>query len=87
VGGVKTHEARTVRLPRFLCDQLAAYLADRPHGPEDLVFAAPLGGPLRENNFVGRRFRPATQGRGVLSSSSPMFGVVVGVVTCFERFS
>ncbi len=28
-----------------------------------------------------------TQGRGVLSSRSPMFGVVVGVVTCFERFS
>ena len=28
-----------------------------------------------------------TQGRGVLSSSSPVFGVVVGVVTCFERFS
>jgi hypothetical protein len=27
------------------------------------------------------------QGRGVLSSRSPMFGVVVGVVTCFERFS
>jgi hypothetical protein len=28
-----------------------------------------------------------TQGRGVLSSRSPMFGGVVGVVTCFERFS
>jgi len=28
-----------------------------------------------------------TQGRGVLSSRSPMLGVVVGVVTCFERFS
>jgi hypothetical protein len=28
-----------------------------------------------------------TQGRGVLSSRSPMFGLVVGVVTCFERFS
>ncbi len=24
-----------------------------------------------------------TQGRGALSSRSPMFGVVVGVVTCF----
>ena len=60
-GGVKTHEARTVRLPRFLCDQLAADLATRPHGHEDLVFAAPLGGPLRENNFMGRRFRPATR--------------------------
>ena len=27
------------------------------------------------------------QGRGVLSSRSPMFAVVVGVVTCFERFT
>jgi integrase len=51
-GGVKTHEARTVRLPRFLCDELGAYLADRPHGPDDLVFTAPLGGPLRESKFV-----------------------------------
>ena len=28
-----------------------------------------------------------TQGRGVLSSRPLMSGVVVGVVTCFERFS
>jgi hypothetical protein len=27
------------------------------------------------------------QGRGVLSSRSRMFGVVVGVMTCFGRFS
>ncbi|HEY8503138.1 MAG TPA: tyrosine-type recombinase/integrase, partial [Gemmataceae bacterium] len=32
-GGVKTHEARTVRLPRFLVEELAAYLAGRPHEP------------------------------------------------------
>jgi len=29
--------------------------------PEDLVFTAPLGGALRENNFMARRFRPATR--------------------------
>jgi integrase len=46
-GGVKTHEARTVRLPRFLCDELAAYLASRSHGPKDLVFTAPLDGCFR----------------------------------------
>jgi integrase len=64
-GGVKTHEARTVRLPRFLCDELAAYLAGRPHGPEDLVFTAPLGGPLRESKFVPGYFKPAVRAVGL----------------------
>jgi integrase len=58
-GGVKTHEARTARLPRSVADELGAYLAGRPHGPEDLVFTAPLGGPLRESKFVPGRFKPA----------------------------
>jgi integrase len=64
-GGVKTHEARTVRLPRFLCDELGAYLAGRPHGPEDLVFTAPLGGPLRESKFVPGYFKPAVRAVGL----------------------
>jgi integrase len=63
-GGVKTHEARTVRLPRFLCDELGAYLADRPHGRDDLVFTAPLGGPLRESKFVPGYFKPAARAAG-----------------------
>jgi integrase len=58
-GGVKTHEARTVRLPRSVAGELGAYLADRPHGREDLVFTAPRGGPLRESKFVPDRFKPA----------------------------
>ena len=37
-GVTKTYERRTVRLPRFLCEQVGAYLADRPHAPDDLVF-------------------------------------------------
>jgi len=44
-GGVKTHEARTVRLPRSLAAEVGEYLAIRSHGPEDLVFTAPMGGP------------------------------------------
>jgi integrase len=64
-GGVKTHEARTVRLPRFLRDELAAYLADRPHGRDDLVFTAPLGGPLRESKFVPGYFKPAARAAGL----------------------
>jgi integrase len=40
-GTPKNHERRVVRLARFLCDELAAYLAGRSHEPDDLVFAAP----------------------------------------------
>jgi integrase len=58
-GGVKTHEARTVRLPRSVAEELGAYLAGRPHDPGDLVFTAPRGGPLRESKFVPGRFKPA----------------------------
>ena len=39
----KTYARRTVPLPGFLCEQLAAYLAERPHGPDDLVFSGPAG--------------------------------------------
>ena len=58
-GGVKTHEARTIRLPRSVAEELGAYLAGRPHGRDDLVFTAPRGGPLRESKFVPDRFKPA----------------------------
>jgi integrase len=58
-GTPKTHERRTVRLPRFLCEELGAYLADRPNGPDDLVFTAPRGGPIREHKFMERFFKPA----------------------------
>jgi integrase len=50
---------RTVRLPRSVAEELGGYLAGRPHGPGDLVFTAPRGGPLRESKFVPGRFKPA----------------------------
>lgn len=64
-GTPKTWERRTVRLPRFLCEELAAYLAGRPHGPEDLVFTAPRGGPLREHKFAECYFKPAAVAAGL----------------------
>jgi integrase len=64
-GGVKTHEARTVRLPRSVAEELGAYLAGRPRGPEDLVFTAPLGGPLRQSKFVPGYFKPAVRAAGL----------------------
>jgi integrase len=64
-GTTKTYERRTVRLPRFLCGQLAGYLADRPHAPDDLVFSMPQGGPLREPKFAERYFKPAALAAGL----------------------
>lgn len=58
-GTTKTYTRRRVHLPRFLCDQLAAYLADRPHAPDDLVFTAPQGGPLREQKVIERFYKTA----------------------------
>jgi integrase len=59
-GTPKNHERRTVRLPRFLAEELGTYLASRPSGPDDLVFTAPRGGLLREHKLVERYFKPAT---------------------------
>jgi hypothetical protein len=58
-GRPKTYARRTVHLPRFLCEQPAAYLAERPHGPDELVFTAPQGGSLREQKFVAGILKPA----------------------------
>ena len=65
MGPTKTYARRTVHLPRFLCDQLAAYLAERPHGPDELVSTAPQGGPVREQKFVAGIFKPAAARAGL----------------------
>jgi integrase len=69
-GSPKTYARRTVPLPRVLCEQLAAFLAERPHGPEDLVFTAPQGGPLREQKFVAGIFKPAAVQAGTPPSAA-----------------
>jgi integrase len=60
-GPVKTHEARTVRMPRSVAEEVAASLAGRPHNREALVFTAPMGGPLGRADFVKNYFRPAVR--------------------------
>jgi integrase len=60
-GPVKTHEARTVRLPRSVAEEVADSLAGRPHDRETLVFTTPKGGPLSRADFVKFYFRPASQ--------------------------
>jgi hypothetical protein len=56
--GVKTHEARTVRLPRSISVELGGYLASRPRDPDALVFTAPLGAPLRWSKWGKAFFKP-----------------------------
>jgi integrase len=64
-GVTKSYERRMVRLPRFLCEQVGVYLADRPHAPNDLVFTMLQGGPLREPKFAERYFKPAARAAGL----------------------
>jgi integrase len=54
-----------VSLPRFLCEQLGAYLANRPHAPGDLVFTMAQGGPLRQSMVSTRLFKPAVRAAGL----------------------
>jgi integrase len=64
-GPVKTSTARTVRLPRFLCEDLAAYLAGRPHDRDALVFTMPKGGPIYPSQFAQRHYKPAVRAAGL----------------------
>lgn len=59
-GSPKSHQHRSVPVPRFLRDDLVQHVAGR--GQEDLVFTAPRGAVLRVNNFRRRHFdRAAAQ--------------------------
>jgi integrase len=57
-GPPKTHESRTVIIPRFVMTPIAPMLEGKK--PEDLVFTALQGGPLRLNAFRKRIFAPAS---------------------------
>ena len=53
-GTPKTHERRSVPLPRFLADELASRIEHRPD--DALVFTSPQGGVLRVRNVRARVF-------------------------------
>ena len=70
VGPTKTFARRTVGLPRAICDDVAEYLTRRaadgyPTGPDDYVFTAPMGGPLRRDLLFKRMIRPAIEASGL----------------------
>jgi integrase len=58
-GAPKTHEARTVIVPRFVIGAIQPLLTDK--ASDDLVFTALKAGPVRLNNFRRRVFAPAAQ--------------------------
>jgi integrase len=62
-GTPKNHQRRSVPIPRFLVDELAAQVAGKR--PDELVFTAPGGGPLRNTNFRSRVFLPAAASVGL----------------------
>lgn len=62
-GPPKRHQHRTVPVPRFLVDQLAEHVAGRR--PDALVFAAPRGGVLRNQNFRRRCWNAACEAVGL----------------------
>jgi integrase len=55
--------SRHVPLPRFLVDELLGQTAGL--GPDDLVFEAPHGGPIRLGNFRRRVWTPAIVDAGL----------------------
>lgn len=55
---------RTVALPRFLCDELAAHPA-AVKDPDEWVFPAPEGGPILRNGFRNRFWLPAVKSAGL----------------------
>jgi integrase len=58
-GPTKTHETRTVILPRLAIERIEPLLDGKTD--DDVVFTAPRGGPLRANNFRRRVFTPAAE--------------------------
>jgi integrase len=62
-GTPKTHQVRTVPLPRFLVDELAVHVEGM--GRDELVFSTPAGAPLRNTNFRRRHWDKAVAAAGL----------------------
>jgi integrase len=62
-GAPKSHESRSVPVPRFVADGLATHRAGKAQN--DLVFTSPDGGPLRNRNARRAWFDRAATDAGV----------------------
>ena len=63
----KNHSARSVAIPRFLCERLATHLELRgvARDPKGMVFTSPDGSVLRHSNYYRRVFKPAVKAFGL----------------------
>ena len=59
----KSHQVRSVPIPRFLVDELAQHVAGQ--NPDDFVFTSPRGGLLRLQNFRHTAFDRAAHTTGL----------------------
>ena len=59
----KSHQVRSVPIPRFLVDELAQHVAGQ--NPDDFVFTSPRGGLLRLQNFRHTVFDRAARTAGL----------------------
>lgn len=57
VGNTKTHQERTIPVPREVIDSLTPIIQSK--APEQLLFQMEKGGQMDYNNFMSRVFRPA----------------------------
>ena len=64
-GEPKTYQRRSVTLPSFLREELAAHLAPGPHAADEFVFQSPNGHVLHHKTFYRRFFKPAVLTAGL----------------------
>ena len=69
LGTPKSHQSRTVPLPRFLAYELANAVTGK-HA-DDLVFTTPGGSVLRLSNWRRATFLPARARAGLSAGSGP----------------
>jgi len=62
-GNPKTHQHRSVPIPRSLVEVLTEHVVGKD--PDDLVFTSARGAPLRNHDFRARVFTPAAAAIGV----------------------
>lgn len=64
-GEPKTYQRRSVTLPPFLRDELAAHLSGRSMTADEFVFQSPTGKVLHHKTFYRRLFKPAVVAAGL----------------------
>ena len=67
VGSTKTHQVRTIPVPKEVIELLTPIIQSK--APEQLLFQMEKGGQMDYNNFMSRVFRPALASLGFVGYS------------------